>query len=82
MSHLDKCAWKLISPSKFTMGISANRCGAPAVLKILRPQRKMDLYLCEKHLNEFIDVWGLHNNVKILITKTHLNELSFGGECY
>lgn len=66
MSHLDKCAWKLVNPDKFVLGQIANRCGKDAVIKVLRPHRKKDLYLCEQHFNDFIDAWGLHNLVEIL----------------
>lgn len=64
--HLDKCAWKLINSDKFVLGITADRCGKVAVVKILRPNRKTDLFLCEHHLNHFITEWGLHNHVEIL----------------
>ena len=63
---LDRCAWKNVDPDKFVMGIEAARCGDYASVKILRPYRKNDLYLCECHFNEFIQVWGLHNQVKLL----------------
>ncbi len=64
--HLDRCSWKLVDPSKFVMGISADRCSAIADVVILRPNRKTDLFLCEEHVNEFITHWGLHNKVEIL----------------
>ena len=64
--HLDRCSWKLVDPSKFVMGISADRCGAIADVVVLRPNRKTDLFLCEEHINEFIAHWGLHNKVQIL----------------
>ena len=64
--HLEKCAWKRVDPDKFVMGISADRCGAVAAVKILRPYRKTDLFLCEHHFNDFINKWGLHNEVEIL----------------
>lgn len=64
--HLAKCAWKLVDPDKFVLGISADRCGEVAAVKILRPNRKTDLFLCEHHLNEFVDKWGLHYKVKLL----------------
>jgi hypothetical protein len=60
------CQWKMIDPSKFTMGINAERCGATAVVRILRPSRKTDLFLCEHHVNAFIDHWGLHYNIEVL----------------
>lgn len=63
---LDRCAWKMIGSGEFTMGISADRCGAIAAVKILRPNRKSDLFLCEQHTNDFIRTWGLHNEVEIL----------------
>lgn len=63
--HLDKCAWKLVSPDKFVMGQEAKRCGEVAAVKILRPQRKTDLFLCEYHLNLFIKEWGLHYEVEL-----------------
>lgn len=66
MSDTSKCAWKLIDSDKFVLGISADRCGDQAVVKILRPYRKTDLYLCECHLNEFIGAWGLHNSIEVL----------------
>jgi hypothetical protein len=64
--HLERCSWKLVDPGKFTMGISADRCGAIADVVVLRPNRKTDLFLCELHMNEFIKHWGLHNEVRIL----------------
>lgn len=63
---LDRCQWKMIDPKAFTLGIHADRCGEVAAVKILRPYRKNDLFLCENHLNEFIQHWGLHNDVEIL----------------
>lgn len=63
---LDRCAWKLVSPDKFVLGITADRCGEVAAVKILRPNRKSDLFLCEYHLNHFINEWGLHNHLEIL----------------
>lgn len=66
MSNLNKCSWKLVDPSKFVMGQSADRCGAIADVVVLRPSRKTDLFLCEEHLNDFIDHWGLYNHVEIL----------------
>lgn len=64
---LDKCAWKMVdSRNEFVMGIQAERCGEVAAVKILRPYRKSDLFLCEGHLNDFIMEWGLHNEVEIL----------------
>lgn len=66
MVHLDRCAWKKVDSDKFVLGQDAERCGEVAALKILRPQRKTDLFLCEHHFNDFIDKWGLHYNVEIL----------------
>lgn len=66
MSHVETCAWKLVDPDKFVLGINAARCGEQAVIKILRPNRKTDLCLCEKHLNQFVATWGLHYKVKLL----------------
>ena len=66
MVHLDRCAWKMVEPTKFEVGQSADRCGEVAAVKILRPYRKSDLFLCENHINEFIKHWGLHNEVEIL----------------
>lgn len=64
--HLDRCAWKMVGSDKFVLGISADRCGEVAAVKILRPNRKSDLFLCEHHINTFIETWGLHNQVEIL----------------
>lgn len=66
MGNLDRCQWKMVDSSEFTMGVTADRCGKLAVLKILRPFRKTDLFLCECHFNNFIGVWGLHNFVEFL----------------
>lgn len=66
MGDTSQCAWKLVNYGEFTMGMNADRCGAVARVKILRPYRKTDLLLCERHFNEFIDTWNLHNNVEIL----------------
>lgn len=66
MIHLDKCAWKMISSEDFVLGINADRCGEVAVVNILRPNRKTDLFLCEHHFNKFILKWGLHNQVEIM----------------
>lgn len=67
MVDLDRCAWKMVdSRTEFVMGIQADRCGEVAAVKILRPQRKTDLFLCEHHLNDFINEWGLHYEVEIL----------------
>lgn len=63
---MDKCGWKLINPSKFVMGQSAERCGEIADVVVLRPNRKTDLYLCEEHINDFISHWGLYNRIEIL----------------
>lgn len=66
MGDINQCAWKLVIPSEFVMGMEAERCGLQADVRILRPQRKTDLYLCEDHLNHFIKEWGLHYEVEIL----------------
>lgn len=63
---LDRCQWKMVDSKDFVLGQSADRCGEVAAVKILRPYRKSDLFLCENHLNEFIHHWGLHNDVEIL----------------
>lgn len=63
---MDRCQWKLIEPYRFTLGVEADRCGEVADVRILRPQRKKDLYLCESHLNGFIQEWGLRQEVQIL----------------
>lgn len=65
MHNLDRCAWKLVPSDKFVMGQDAQRCGEVSVVKILRPQRKTDLHLCEFHLNCFIREWGLHYEVEL-----------------
>jgi hypothetical protein len=64
--HLEKCAWKLVNPDKFTLGVEADRCGKVAAVKILRPYRKTDLCLCDSHVNTFIEKWGIHNAIEIL----------------
>lgn len=66
MSHLKRCTWKLVDQDKFILGMPADRCGEQATIRVIRPQRKTDLFLCECHLNEFIDAWGLHYNVEVL----------------
>lgn len=66
MSNLERCSWKMVDPDKFIMGQSADRCGAIADVVVLRPSRKTDLFLCEKHMNSFIHHWGLHNEIEIL----------------
>lgn len=68
MGDISKCAWKLINPREFVLGIQADRCGEVAAVKILRPNRKTDLFLCEDHLNHFINEWGLHYELEILCT--------------
>lgn len=64
--HLDKCSWKMVDSDKFVLGINADRCGQVAVVRILRPNRKTDLFLCDHHVNTFIEKWGLHNKIEIL----------------
>lgn len=64
--QVDTCAWKMVPSDKFVLGQDAERCGEVAEVKILRPQRKTDLFLCEHHLNAFIKEWGLHYEVEIL----------------
>jgi len=66
MGDLDRCQWKLVDSDKFVLGQSADRCGVQATIKILRPHRKTDLFLCEPHLNAFISEWGLHYLVELL----------------
>ena len=66
MGDINQCAWKMVDSEKFVLGQIADRCGKYADVKVLRPNRKTDLFLCEHHLNEFIMVWGLHNEVEIL----------------
>lgn len=66
MSDLDRCSWKLVAKDKFVLGMPADRCGEQATIRVIRPQRKTDLFLCEVHLNEFIDTWGLHYNVEVI----------------
>lgn len=60
------CSWKMINSDEFVLGMEADRCGRNADVQILRPHRKSDLFLCEKHTNCFIERWGLHNEVVIL----------------
>lgn len=55
------CGWKLVKEGSFTLGVRAARCGAEARIRILRPDRKTDLDLCEEHFNKFVEVWGLVN---------------------
>lgn len=66
MSQLNSCSWKLVDKGKFTLGMPAERCGKLATIRVIRPTRKTDLFLCENHLNEFIDAWGLHYNVEVI----------------
>lgn len=63
---LDRCQWKMVDEDKFVLGQTADRCGEVAAVKILRPQRKNDLFLCEHHLNKFIAKWGLHYTIELL----------------
>lgn len=64
--YVDTCSWKMVDPSKFVMGQEAERCGEVATIRVIRPNRKTDLFLCECHLNNFIDAWGLHYNVEVI----------------
>lgn len=64
--NTSQCGWKLIPSDKFVLGINAERCGEPAAIQILRPNRKTDLFLCEHHVNTFIEQWGLHYQIQIL----------------
>ena len=66
MDNLNRCSWKLVDKDKFVLGMEADRCGQLATIRVIRPQRKTDLFLCEHHLNEFIDTWGLHYNVEVI----------------
>lgn len=66
MSHLERCAWKQVSPDEFILGMEAERCGKPADVKLIRNQRKTDLFLCEYHLNDFIAEWGLHYPLELI----------------
>lgn len=63
---VEMCSWKLVDPEDFVIGIEADRCGKHSEIRIIRPNRKKDLFLCEDHLNCFIEKWGLHYNVEIL----------------
>lgn len=63
---MDRCQWKMVDSNLFTLGVLAERCGREAEVKILRPQRKTDLCLCERHFNTFIEVWGLSHQVQLL----------------
>lgn len=63
---MDRCQWKLVEPMSFTFGVKADRCGEVADVKIVRPQRKKDLFLCEEHVNAFINEWGLRQSIEIL----------------
>lgn len=63
---MDRCQWKLVEPASFTFGVKADRCGDIADIRVIRPQRKKDLFLCEEHLNTFIKEWGLKQEVEIL----------------
>lgn len=64
--HVETCGWKLVPSDGFVLGIHADRCGKVAAVKLLRPQRKTDLCLCEAHLNDFVEKWGLFYKVKLL----------------
>lgn len=67
MGSLDRlCQWKLVNPDEFVLGQTAERCGKHAVIQVIRPQRKTDLFLCEEHLNQFITTWGLHYQVQLI----------------
>lgn len=66
MGDINQCAWKLVNPDEFVLGQDAERCGEDAAVKILRPNRKTDLFLCECHLNCFVEKWGLHYKVQLL----------------
>lgn len=71
---VDVCKWKLINPSEFILGMPAERCGQQADVKVLRPQRKTDLFLCEEHLNDFVEKWGLHYRLEILCREGNWNK--------
>lgn len=63
------CLWKMNS-GEFKLGMIARRCCAVAQVRILRPDRKTDLDLCEEHFNKFVEIWGLSNlRVKFLCPK-------------
>lgn len=64
--HVETCSWKLVPSDQFVLGMEATRCGEEADVRVLRPKRKTDLFLCEEHLNDFIKSWGLHYEVRIL----------------
>lgn len=64
--HVETCAWKDVPSDEFVMGMPAQRCGEVAGVKLLRPHRKTDLFLCDHHLNAFIKKWGLHYEIEIL----------------
>lgn len=66
MDNLERCQWKLVPSDKFVLGQDAERCGEVAAVRILRPNRKTDLPLCEHHINEYVEIWGLHYKVKLL----------------
>ena len=74
------CTWKMVPYDQFTLGMEADRCSKEADVRVLRPYRKTDLFLCESHLNDFIDTWGLHNHVEILCNEPRCDFEC--GDCY
>lgn len=64
---METCGWKLVDPEQFELGMEARRCGKTPDVQVFRPNRRKDLFLCEDHLNCFIERWGLHYRLRILV---------------
>lgn len=65
---MDICQWKITPPGgDFKLGMVADRCGEDASIRIIRPDRKTDLDLCEEHFNKFIELWGLNGHKVMLL---------------
>lgn len=53
------CEWKLIPLKEYRFGIpSADRCGDPAAVRIIRRDRNKDLFLCDFHDEVYIAIYG------------------------
>lgn len=52
------CDWKMVPLKDYKIGAVSPRCGEPAKIKMIRDNRKKDLYLCSHHHEVFLSIYG------------------------
>lgn len=52
------CDWKMVPLKDYKLRAESPRCGDAAKIRMIRDNRKKDLYLCGHHHEVFVTVYG------------------------